>query len=311
MPPAAMDEVLRAFGTVIDLERDVRNGDRFHVRHEHTFAADGQSIGVGRVLWAELKLATKGTIAVHRFRPLDGPGRGVERLWFANGQDASPSRSAIRLPIESAVVSSAFGMRADPFDQPSAAQARAVGPLHTIRPPAMSAGGAGRVNVATPLGISMGLSPEGAPSWASTSGTPRVGRAMVMHEGVDFVAPPGTPVFAAADGVVTGAAPNGGYGNWVRIDHDGGKLETVYGHLETFAPSIKPGARVTKGEVVGFVGNTGRSTGPHLHFELLVGGKPVNPMTFTVAKAAPLQGSDLARLRAQVARTLKERAPGY
>ena len=93
-----------------------------------------------------------------------------------------------------------------------------------------------------------------------------------MHEGVDLAAPTGTPIYAASDGSVVGAAPNGGYGNWIRIDHTG-KLSTVYGHLSEFAPGIKKGVQVSQGDLIGFVGNTGRSTGPHLHFEILINGK--------------------------------------
>ena len=112
---------------------------------------------------------------------------------------------------------------------------------------------------------------------------------MFMHEGVDLVAPAGTPIYAAADGVVVGAAPNGRYGNWIRIEH-GGRLATVYGHLSAFAPGIEPGDAVVRGELIGFVGSTGRSTGAHLHFELLSDGKPVNPINHPELKAAPLRG---------------------
>ncbi len=99
-----------------------------------------------------------------------------------------------------------------------------------------------------------------------------------MHEGIDLVASAGTPVYAAGDGVVVGAAPNGRYGNWIRIDH-GGKLATVYGHLMAFAPGIEPGETVVRGELIGFVGSTGRSTGAHLHFEIQNDGRSANPIT--------------------------------
>ena len=127
-----------------------------------------------------------------------------------------------------------------------------------------------------------------------------------MHEGIDLVAPAGTPVYAAADGVVVGAAPNGRYGNWIRIEH-GGKLATVYGHLMAFAPGIEPGESVVRGELIGFVGSTGRSTGAHLHFEVLDNGKPVNPINHPELKAMQLRGLDLERFRKQVARSLEER----
>ena len=105
---------------------------------------------------------------------------------------------------------------------------------------------------------------------------------------------------------MVGAAPNGRYGNWIRIEH-GGRLATVYGHLSAFAPGIEPGEAVVRGELIGFVGSTGRSTGAHLHFELLSDGKPVNPINHPELKAAPLRGPELERFRKQVARSFEER----
>jgi len=345
VPPAAMLEALRAFGAAIDVERDLRAGDRFYVRYERTFTIDGHPVGIGRVLWAELHLATKGTIAIHRFRASGGSeGSGAEGFWLATGEGTAAP--AIRLPIERVVVSSAFGMRADPMDQPSARTvatgSRAMASRSVPRlPPALKSGktdAVDPVDSATPLGLSLGLSPglsgngaaQSAPQSASVAGLSQVNgatplgvslglapggtsrsalpaRPLFMHEGVDLAAPPGTPVFAAGDGTVKGAAPNGGYGNWILIEHDGGKLATIYGHLAAFAPGIEPGARVVQGELIGFVGNTGRSTGPHLHFELLSDGKPVNPMTHPAAKRAQLRGPDLERFRAQTKRALRER----
>jgi murein DD-endopeptidase MepM/ murein hydrolase activator NlpD len=136
--------------------------------------------------------------------------------------------------------------------------------------------------------------------------TPRVAQPLFMHDGADLVAATGTPVYAAADGIVIGAAPNGGYGNWIRIDHQG-KLATVYGHLSSFAPGIQEGARVSQGELIGFVGNTGRSTGAHLHFEILSNGKAVDPLAYPELKRTQLRGADLERFRKQVKNALAER----
>jgi murein DD-endopeptidase MepM/ murein hydrolase activator NlpD len=127
-----------------------------------------------------------------------------------------------------------------------------------------------------------------------------------MHTGLDLLANSGTPIHAAADGLVVGAKLNGLYGNWVRIDHPG-KLVTVYGHLLRFAPDIEPGTVVKRGDVIGFVGSTGRSTGAHLHFELLIDGHPVNPAGHPATKPRQLAGSDLDRLRKQLAASLRER----
>jgi len=86
-----------------------------------------------------------------------------------------------------------------------------------------------------------------------------------MHQGIDFGVGTGTPVLAAGDGVVVEARRWGGYGNWVRIRHSGG-YETGYAHLSRFGKGLKPGMRVSQGQVIGYVGSTGASTGPHLHF---------------------------------------------
>ncbi len=309
VPAPAMLEALQAFAAALDPAREVRAGDRFHVRYEQTFTIDGAPIGVGRVLWAELRTAAKGTVAIHRFRMRDGS----ERFWMANGQAATPP--AIRLPVETVSISSGFGLRADPFDKPAppptAGKSSAMGgPLRA--PPALPPGlKPGTITGEAPLSSSAGASSYGRPSIGPSSygnwhQAPRVARSLFMHEGVDLVAPVGTPVLAAADGVVVGAGPNGRYGNWIRIDH-AGKLATVYGHLAGFAPGIAAGMAVSRGDLIGYVGNTGRSTGAHLHFELLADGKAVNPINHPETRRGVLRGPDLDRLRKQVAQSQAER----
>jgi murein DD-endopeptidase MepM/ murein hydrolase activator NlpD len=307
VPAATMLEARQALGSSLSLDRDVQPGDRFYVRYEQTFTAEGAPVGVGRVMWAELRTKARGTVAIHRFHIRDK----TERFWLANGQQATPP--SMRLPLEIISVSSGFGLRADPFDQPppmavSGKPAPMGGPKRSVfLPPGLPTGGVSgngsalTANMATPLGAAYGLAPYG--NWQAS---PRAAHAMFMHEGVDLVAPAGTPVYAAADGLVVGAAPNGRYGNWIRIDH-GNKLATVYGHLSAFAPGIEAGETVVRGDLIGFVGSTGRSTGAHLHFELLSDGKPVNPVNHPELKAAPLRGPDLERFRKQVARSLEER----
>ncbi|HTM77237.1 MAG TPA: M23 family metallopeptidase, partial [Devosia sp.] len=105
-----------------------------------------------------------------------------------------------------------------------------------------------------------------------------------VHTGVDWAAPTGTPVLAAFAGEIASAGDGGGYGNLLRISHPGGR-ETRYAHLKAFAAGMVPGRKVAAGEVVGFVGTTGNSTGPHLHFELRVAGAPVNPLAAEVDRA--------------------------
>jgi murein DD-endopeptidase MepM/ murein hydrolase activator NlpD len=305
VPAATLLEALRAFSATVNLERDVKRGDRLYFRYEQAFTAEGAPMGVGRVMWAELTLASRGPVAIHRFHTHDK----VDRLWFTNGLAATPP--ALRMPLDIVSVSSGFGLRADPFDQPPplaiGKAAPMGGPLRSKPlPPGLPTGGTsgngGLVNMATPLGASLGLAPYAGFGAAA----PKASQALFMHEGIDLVAPAGTPVYAAADGVVVGAAPNGRYGNWIRIEH-GDKLATVYGHLMAFAPGIEPGESVVRGELIGFVGSTGRSTGAHLHFEVLDNGKAVNPINHPELKAMQLRGLDMDRFRKQVARSLEER----
>lgn len=122
-----------------------------------------------------------------------------------------------------------------------------------------------------------------------------------MHRGVDFAAPTGTPIFAAGDGVVEKASRFSSYGNYVRIRHTGG-MKTAYAHMSRYGKGITPGVRVKQGQIIGYVGTTGRSTGPHLHFEVLVNGAAINPRNIKVEKGEPLQGSDLAAFKEQVRR---------
>lgn len=100
-----------------------------------------------------------------------------------------------------------------------------------------------------------------------------------MHQGIDFTAPPGTPIIATADGLVELVESSGGYGRHVVINHGYG-YKTLYGHMSEF--SVTKGQKVKKGQIIGKVGNTGASTGPHLHYEVHVNGEPVNPINFVM-----------------------------
>lgn len=113
-----------------------------------------------------------------------------------------------------------------------------------------------------------------------------------LHKGVDFAASTGTPVMAAGDGVVRRANRFGGYGNYVRVGHSGG-YDTAYGHLSRFAAGVRPGARVRQGQIIAYVGSTGSSTGPHLHYEVLQRGRNVNPISLKVATGRTLDGRAL------------------
>ena len=116
-----------------------------------------------------------------------------------------------------------------------------------------------------------------------------------MHTGIDYAAPQGTRVLAPSDGVVSFRGWKGGYGNAVMVTHDNG-METLYGHLSAFISGVDVGTRVNAGTVIGLVGSTGHSTGPHLHYEVRINGQPVNPAT--VALPTPqLATADRAALQ--------------
>jgi murein DD-endopeptidase MepM/ murein hydrolase activator NlpD len=113
------------------------------------------------------------------------------------------------------------------------------------------------------------------------------------HKGVDFAAPSGTPVHAAGDGKVSVVGWQGGYGNVVMLQHTG-PYSTVYAHLSRFAAGIKPGAHVVQGELIGYVGQTGWATGPHLHFEFRVNNDQRDPLTIAFPNAQPISDADHA-----------------
>jgi murein DD-endopeptidase MepM/ murein hydrolase activator NlpD len=115
-----------------------------------------------------------------------------------------------------------------------------------------------------------------------------------LHKGIDFAAPSGTPIYAAGDGVVEEAGRKGAYGNYVRLKHNG-TYRTAYAHLSRFAKGMKVGRRVRQGEVIGFVGSTGRSTGPHLHYEVMVAGKQINPLSVKLPTGEKLAGAEKER----------------
>ena len=118
-----------------------------------------------------------------------------------------------------------------------------------------------------------------------------------MHRGTDFAAPSGTPVYAAGRGVVETAGRNGAYGRYIRIRHNA-TYKTAYAHLKGYARGIKRGKRLEQGQVIGYVGSSGRSTGPHLHYEILRNGKQINPKRLNLPSGRTLKGAELARFQA-------------
>ncbi|MCG8511192.1 MAG: M23 family metallopeptidase, partial [Rhodospirillales bacterium] len=117
-----------------------------------------------------------------------------------------------------------------------------------------------------------------------------------MHRGVDFAAPKGTPIYAAGDGRVEASGWNGTYGKYVRIRHNS-EYSTAYAHMSRIARSAGKGKRVRQGQVIGYVGNTGRSTGAHLHYEILRGGRQTNPLKVRMPSGRKLKGEMLAKFQ--------------
>ena len=111
-----------------------------------------------------------------------------------------------------------------------------------------------------------------------------------MHQGLDFLVPVGTPIYAAADGIVSFAGVNGGYGNLVKLSHPKSNRETRYAHMSRFADGIEPGTRVRRGQIIGYSGNTGLSTAPHLHYEVRRRtGEALNPVTTFAPGVTPAE----------------------
>ena len=120
-----------------------------------------------------------------------------------------------------------------------------------------------------------------------------------MHKGVDFAAPKGTPVYAGGNGIIEYANYNGGYGKYIRIRHNNA-YKTVYAHLLGFQKGVSKGKRVNQGDIIGYVGSTGSSTGPHLHYEILFQNKQINPMKMKLPSGKILLGSELERFKDEV-----------
>ena len=122
----------------------------------------------------------------------------------------------------------------------------------------------------------------------------------ILHSGVDYAAPKGSRIYASGDGVVQRAQWAGGYGKYIVIRHNS-EYSTGYAHMNNFANGIKPGVRVKQGQVIGYVGSTGRSTGPHLHFEVIKNGQKVDPLKVKAATGVNLTGKELQRFKENVA----------
>ena len=119
-----------------------------------------------------------------------------------------------------------------------------------------------------------------------------------MHTGVDWAASYGTPIFAAGNGTVDKVGWEGGYGKYVRMKHNNG-YETAYGHMTAYAKGIEAGVKVRQGQVIGFVGSTGLSTGAHVHYEIMVNGRFVDPMRIRLPRGRVLESQLLTAFEAE------------
>ena len=128
-----------------------------------------------------------------------------------------------------------------------------------------------------------------------------------MHKGLDFAARRGTPVYAAGDGFVEYAGRKGSYGKYIRLRHNG-SFKTAYAHMHRYARGIRNGRRVHQGQIIGYVGSTGRSTGPHLHYEVHKNGRQVNPRSIKLPAGRNLTGHELRAFKTKVANLKKQYA---
>ena len=223
-PASAVQAYIKALGTQLDLQSDVRAGDTFDMIISHRRAATGER-QAGQLLFAGLERGSRGGVNLMRW--------GAEGDFF-DADGTGEERGGLVAPVPGRQTSS-YGMRRHPV-----------------------------------LGYRR------------------------MHSGVDFKARHGTPIVAVTDGRVTGAGRMGGCGNAVRLRHPNG-IDTRYCHMSRIA--VNRGASVRRGQVIGYVGSTGLSTGPHLHYEMYRGGRAVNPGSVSFVTRKQLSGSELERFR--------------
>ncbi len=239
-----ISDFANAFSFDFDMQREVAPGDIFEVAFERSYNPAGEPVGVPRLVYVSLQTATKSR-ALYRFVP---PGER-EAGWF-DGNGYSTVRALMRTPVDSARITSQFGMRTHPI-----------------------------------LGYQK------------------------MHRGTDFAAPTGTPIYASGSATVEFAGMKGANGNFVRLRHDNG-WETLYLHMNRILPGVEAGAHVSQGQQIGEIGTTGRSTGPHLHYEVHIDGQPVDPLSIETGTGKSLTGSALTAFRKERDRIDAKRAAG-
>lgn len=231
VPDRVTSQLMYLFSYDVDFQRDIHAGDGFEVFFTRYFDEFGNPVKSGDIMFAALTLGGERK-ALYRYARDDG----TEAEYF-DDEGKSIKKSLLRTPVETARVSSGFGMRRHPI-----------------------------------LGYSR------------------------MHKGIDFAAPEGTPVYASGDGEIEMAGRAGGYGNFIKLKHTD-RYETGYAHLSSFARGIKKGVRVKQGQVIAYVGSTGQSTGPHLHYEIFIDGRQVNPAGVKLDTNRPLEGNALVAFK--------------
>ncbi len=248
--------------------------------------------------WNPLAVSPAGAQGIAQFMSgtwasngVDGDGDGIKDPF--NPADAIFAQARFMCGLYAAV----RDMGGDPLDNAFAAYNAGLGAVQQyggVPPYPETRGYVARIRAlmtlyAAPDQSAPGAGPPGTwntPTAGSlTSGFgPRWGR---LHAGVDSAAPIGTPIYAAQGGTVLAAGPASGYGQWVRLDHGGG-ITTTYGHVSAYL--VQVGQAVQGGQLIALVGNEGHSTGPHLHFQVEVGGSPVDPVAFYAAHGGSLGG---------------------
>lgn len=227
VPSSVLSTIIKTYSYNIDFQRDVKEGDRFEVLYEQLADAEGHTTGDATLIYAALQVNGK-IVPIYRVAT---SGNAFE---YFDAKGESIRKGLLRTPVESAHITSGFGMRQHPI---------------------------------------MGYNR--------------------MHKGIDFGVPYGSPIFAAGSGIVEEAERKNGYGFYIKIRHNN-RISTAYAHMSRFGKGITKGTRIAQGDVIGYVGSTGSSTGPHLHYEVLVENQQVNPLNVDVPMGSALAGKQLA-----------------
>lgn len=225
MDPNTLYDLIHLLSFDVDFQRDIQPGDTFHVAFEVIYDEEGEPVGEGKILSADMSINGR-DIDLFYYTDLKGDSD------YFNSDGQTVRKTLLKTPINGAVITSGYGMRVSPI----------TGFTH-------------------------------------------------RHQALDFGAPSGTPIYASGDGVIELAEYNSVYGNYIQIRHVNG-YRTLYGHMTNYAKGMRTGVRVKQGQVIGYVGSTGMSTGPHLHYEVSYWGTKVNPASVKSPPGRTLSGDD-------------------